>query len=74
MKQQLKLFAVTMAVALPANAHSGTDINPTVTNLNCTKIAEARQLKAYVAEVKNKKDKRPSVGRPVKQSRANTST
>ena len=27
MKQQLKLFAVTMAVALPANAHSGPLLN-----------------------------------------------
>jgi len=62
MKQQLKLFAVTMAVALPANAHSGAFIEPAATALPGADVAETDQIKACLA--KADKTKCLSVGKP----------
>jgi hypothetical protein len=62
MKQQLKLFAVTMAVALPANAHSGAFIKPAATALPGADVTETDQITACLA--KADKNKCLSVGKP----------
>ena len=60
MKKQLKLFAVTIAVAVPANAHSGTYIAPSAAVISGSKITEGEQAKACLAE----ENQCPSIGKP----------